>query len=142
MAIDPLIPNFSPSIQVPVIRRRPQADHLNGKWNLEGATVHRGANSLGDNSLMPVERRLLVELLRAYEDGLLETALEYLGAVEKAHVDDSEYWLASCMCKLSVDSILGLIEAAHADPSILKAPEGGEQFGPRPQGVMGRLAGV
>jgi hypothetical protein len=142
MAIDPLIPNFSPSIQVPVIRRRPQADHLNGEWNLAGVTPHRGALPLGDDSLLPNERRLLAELVAGHKSNGLETAWELQAAIERANLLDAEFWLTSLMLKLEAKSVMGLVEKAQAHPELLKPPEGGEQFGPRPKGVMGRLAGV
>jgi len=143
MAVDPIIGEFHPSVAVPVVRRRPVADHLNGKWNLEGMIPHTGANSLGDLSLMPTERKVLAELVRAYEGEGLEPAWRFQDALNRVHLDgDLDYWIGSAMVKLGTSSVIALIEAAQRDPSILKPPESGEQFQPRPTGIVGRLAGV
>jgi len=140
MARDPIIgDSFTPSVAIPVARRRPLADHLRGEWNLSGVKPHTGANSLGDLSLMPTEQRILAELLRAYQGGGLESGWKFQAALERAHVDNSEYWLSSLMVKLGVSSVMGLIEVAQADPLILKAPEPGDGFGPG-HGI-GQLAG-
>jgi hypothetical protein len=133
---------FTPSVAIPVIRRRPVEDHLRGTWNLEGAVVHRGANSLADLSLVPNERRILAELLRAYETDGLESAWRYLDALTRAGLDSVDYWICSAMVKLGTSSVMGLIQAAQADPTILKSPEAPAEFNPRPSGIMGRLAGL
>jgi len=133
---------FTPSIAIPVIRRRPVEDHLRGTWNLEGVTVHRGANSLDDLSLVPNERRILAELLRAYETDGLEPPYRFQDALGRARLDDLDYWLASMMVKLQVTSVIELVEAAQANPALLKAPDALAEFNPRAAGIMGRLAGV
>ena len=143
MAVDPIIGEFHPSVAVPVARRRPLADHLRGEWDLQGVKPHTGALPLGDLSLMPTERRLLAELVRAHEGDGLEPAWRFQDALNRVHIDgDLDYWICSLMVKLGTSSVMGLVQMAQADPSILKSPESGEQFLPRPGMIGGRLAGV
>ena len=124
MGVDPLIPDYSPTLLAePTIRRPKQsASALRGIWNLANFAPHYGTG-IGPGELVTFERAIVAAMVdrieAAGESFSWAIYRAVLGAVQTN--DSPEYWLCSAMVKTNTDNLADLATEVVA-LNLLKPP--------------------